>query len=263
MTALSATLLKFQSLQTRLAGVFSGALSGTLNVALPLNCCLCQAPGKAWCDRCLSGLQGLETVRCTGCGLGRGCDCKNHQNNQSGLWLIDRTLVLADYVAPIDRLIADMKFQGKLHLAKALGLQLGKLLETVLQHEGNVDARSCLPVLIPVPLSSTRLRERGFNQTQGIAKAMKSGRTAFAIKTPKSFQLLRTTQKRAQSTLGREARLENLELAYQVKGSPPDWVILVDDVMTTGATLNACATVLRAAGTREIWAIVAARTPRL
>jgi ComF family protein len=166
---------------------------------------------------------------------------------------LDRTLVLADYAAPLDRLITEMKFHGKLHLATALGSQMGQLLNVALQGEQ--------PSItgVPVPMSNRRLRERGFNQTQRIADAMKMQASGLTVQ---PFQMVRKVQKNAQTSLGRQARLENLSHTYEVIGSSPDRVLLIDDVLTTGATLNACAAALKARGAQEVWAIVAARTPR-
>jgi predicted amidophosphoribosyltransferase len=146
-----------------------------------------------------------------------------------------------------------MKFHGKLHLATALGLQMGQLLDVALLQE----QRSITGV--PVPMSNQRLLERGFNQTHRIAAAMQMQATGLMIK---PFQLVRKVQKNAQTSLGRQARLENLSHTYEVIGSTPDRVLLIDDVLTTGATLNACAAALKACGAQEVWAIVAARTPR-
>jgi ComF family protein len=246
MTSFTAQLPEFISLKS-LKSLLGSCVDVAASIALPKACCLCQQLGSHWCEACLNSLRGKKAMRCSGCGLTKACDC------EPTAWLIDRTLVLADYVLPLDRLITDMKFQGKLPIADALGLQMGQLLAAALQQEGLAITG------IPIPLSNKRLRERGFNQAHRIANAMKRHSELLTLR---PFQLIRTTQKMAQSSLGREARLENLSQTYEVVGIPPMRVLLIDDVMTTGATLNTCAAALKAAGTREVWAIVAARTPK-
>ncbi len=246
MTSFTAQLPKFTSLKS-LKSLLESCLDAAASIALPKACCLCQQLGSHWCEPCLNGLRGKRAMRCSGCGLTKACDC------DPKAWLIDRTLVLADYVLPLDRLITEMKFQGKLPIADALGLQMGKLLQATLQTEGLAITG------VPIPLSNKRLRERGFNQAHRIANAMKQHSELLTLR---PFQLIRTKQKTAQSSLGREARLENLSQTYEVVGIPPMRVLLIDDVMTTGATLNSCAAALKTAGTREVWAIVAARTPK-
>jgi ComF family protein len=246
MTSFTAQLPEFISLKS-LKSLLGSCVDVAASIALPKACCLCQQLGSHWCEPCLHSLRGKKAIRCSGCGLKKACDC------EPNAWLIDRTLVLADYVTPIDRLITDMKFQGKLPIADALGLQMGELLQATLQADGLAITG------VPIPLSNKRLRERGFNQAQRIANAMKRHSELLTLR---PFQLQRTTQTKAQSSLGREARLENLNQTYEVVGTPPMRVLLIDDVMTTGATLNACAAALKAAGTQEVWAIVAARTPK-
>lgn len=243
MTLFNAQLPEFRSLKSRL----TSCLDVAIRIALPKTCCLCQQLGSQWCEACLNSLRGKKAMRCSGCGLTKACDC------EPSAWQVDRTLVLADYATPFDRLITDMKFQGKLPVADALGSQMGQLLEAALQQEGLAITG------IPIPLSNKRLRERGFNQAHRIAKAMQRHSGSLTLR---PFQLIRTTQKTPQSALGRKARLENLRQTYEVVGIPPMRVLLIDDVMTTGATLNTCAAALKVAGTQEVWAIVAARTPK-
>ena len=111
-----------------------------------------------------------------------------------------------------------------------------------------------------VPLSRQRLRERGFNQSALIAHAL-------APEKANPHALLRLHDTAAQSGLNRSQRLNNLRNAFMVEPniSPQltgKRVIVVDDVMTTGATLNAIAATLRAAGVEHITAMVIARTER-
>jgi len=115
--------------------------------------------------------------------------------------------------------------------------------------------------LIPVPLHQYRLRERGFNQAELLAdilykKMMATGRTV--VLNRKGLIRVRSTTQQVQ--LGRSERLENMVKAFAWGGGvAPTNVILVDDVYTTGATMQECAKVLRQNGTQWIWAFTLAR----
>jgi predicted amidophosphoribosyltransferase len=108
-----------------------------------------------------------------------------------------------------------------------------------------------------VPLHAGRLAERGFNQSEELA-----ARLARRTGLPLVPGLLRCRDTGHQASLGRRARQGNVEGAFvwAVPAPPPARVLLVDDVLTTGATLAACADALRAAGTREVRAIAIARS---
>lgn len=118
--------------------------------------------------------------------------------------------------------------------------------------------------IVPVPLSARRLRERGFNQAALLAAALARSPAA-----GECAQLLeRTRHTPAQSGLHRELRLRNLRAAFSVPQRHAgkiagQRVVLVDDIMTTGATLDAAAQALRRAGAIHICAMVVARTQRL
>ena len=126
------------------------------------------------------------------------------------------------------------------------------------QSPGLGDLAEKLDLVIPMPLSAQRLRERGYNQSAELARRLAPGRSRHDL-------LLRLRDTPAQSTLPRATRLRNLRGAIAVsplkagllKGRK---LLLVDDVMTTGASLHAAALALRAAGAQEVHAAVFART---
>jgi ComF family protein len=225
-----------------------------LDYVLPKACCLCEALGSSLCQPCRDSIAGNAKIRCVGCGLTKVCDC------HSPYWALDRTYTLISYEAPVDRLIAEMKFQSKQSIGKILGNLMGAEFAASMQQERlQLDSYT----LVPVPLSNKRFLERGFNQARTIAIAFQKqlilampSQTKLQIEQP----LRRSHNSQAQSSLDREQRLVNLQSAYEVVGRPPANVILIDDVMTTGATLNVCAASLKAAGTKNVWAVVAART---
>jgi predicted amidophosphoribosyltransferase len=110
--------------------------------------------------------------------------------------------------------------------------------------------------LVPVPLHPARLRRRGFNQAERLAAAL-AARTCL----PVSDGLARSGSRGTQVGRDRRDRLRGIAGAVHVHGTTPPEAILVDDVITTGATIAACAEALRAAGARRVTAIAYARTP--
>lgn len=111
--------------------------------------------------------------------------------------------------------------------------------------------------VVPVPLHAARLRRRGFNPAAAIARQL--AREAGA---PIAHgALARTRDTPSQTGLGRAARRANVRGAFRARRLDAATVWLVDDVVTTGATLEECARVLRAAGARQVVALCAARTP--
>jgi ComF family protein len=115
-------------------------------------------------------------------------------------------------------------------------------------------------MLLPMPLSSERLQERGFNQALLLAKALAPSKT-------KAGLLLRIRDTPPQSSLSRSARLNNVLQAFameplQQSAVAGKRIVLVDDVMTSGASLSAAAQCLRQAGAAHIMALVFARAER-
>jgi predicted amidophosphoribosyltransferase len=148
------------------------------------------------------------------------------------------------YDGPAADLVKALKFHGAARLA-------GDMAAIIV---ANAPAAMLAGDLVPVPLHPARRRARPFNQSALIAAAI-SGRTGL----PVADCLTRTGSKQTQVGRARAARLTGAG-TIQVAGRAPPSVLLVDDVVTTGATLAACAAALRAAGTRQVGAIAFART---
>jgi ComF family protein len=159
-----------------------------------------------------------------------------------------------DYAFPWDRLIADFKFQGQVQLAAPLS----RLLMQAVQR----DAEALPQWVVPVPLAPQRLAERGFNQAWELAR-----RVAHDLGCKANARLLdRPLLTAHQAELSRAQRLKNLRGAF-VPGTSRRvslqgrHVALVDDVMTSGATLREAAAALRRAGATRVDVWVLARTP--
>jgi ComF family protein len=159
----------------------------------------------------------------------------------------DRTHAALAYAFPIDRMIPRLKYQGQLAIAPALGECLAQAVE----HAPRPDR------LIAMPLHARRIRERGFNHATEIARTV-----AKQLGLPldlASCQRIRNTP--PQMGLKYDARRRNVRGAYacscDVKGQR---IALIDDVMTTGTSLDELAATLKRAGAREVSCWVVART---
>lgn len=163
---------------------------------------------------------------------------------------IERLTVHWVYQDPLDRVVLGLKFRR----LRFLGVQLGAALaERLGRDPPPVDA------VVPVPLHWRRQLERGYNQADEIARAV-----ATALELPRLRALRRRRSTRPQMELPREKRDANLRAAFACRAPQRiagRAILLVDDVLTTGATLDQAARCLLAAGSGPIFAAVVARTP--
>jgi ComF family protein len=151
-------------------------------------------------------------------------------------------VIAAHYESPLKEAIWQLKYGG----ARYLSRQLAELLRDPLS-----DTRA--KAITAVPLHKRREWWRGYNQAELLAKNLKGESL------PYSRILKRVKLGKPQVELGRKERLKNLDGAFKTTATPPSRVLLIDDVATTGATLEACARELRSAGAREVWVAVLAR----
>ena len=151
---------------------------------------------------------------------------------------------------PIRRAMARLKYEGAWRLADPLSEAASPALRLLVELSGAVP-------LVPVPVHRERRRERGYNQAELIARALGS-----AMDVPVLDLLERVRPTTKQHRLDRAARLANLRDAFRVRAavrSVPSALIVVDDIVTTTATLEACASVLRSAGVRDVYGFALAR----
>ena len=158
------------------------------------------------------------------------------------------------YGGAVARAIVRMKYEARPDLARPLGDLLWRALEPYAEALSET-------IVVPVPLHPARLAERGFNQSALLAR-----RVARCLGAPTVARaLMRTRETRQQATLDRAARAENVESAFRVRlrsRIEGRAILLVDDVMTTGATLSACEMALVAAGAGRIERAVLAAAPQ-
>lgn len=164
-----------------------------------------------------------------------------------------RTMAFWRYQFPVDRMISRFKYGGNQVFARPLLTEFASSLQQQL-----ADRLLEQPdLLVPVPLHAARRRQRGFNQAEDIAEAI-----SLHTGIPWSASHLRKTRATlTQGTLDRRQRLRNLRGAFEVTARLPAHVALVDDVMTTGATMNTLASLLRQQGVEKVQVWVLARTP--
>ncbi len=204
-----------------------------LDLVFPPRCPGCRTRGVLLCARCTERcrrLRGdLETVAVRG----------------RGNALLATAVGLYHYDAPLREAIHTFKYRRRRALAGPLG---ALLVEALPGYVGGCEA------VVPVPLHAGRLRERGFNQSALLAAA---AGTALGTQVSDGLRRIRATgQQVGMDRLAREANVRGA-FAWQ-GGSVPGSVLLMDDVLTTGATMRECARALRAAGCREVHAVALA-----
>lgn len=225
-----------------------------LDLFFPKFCLGCSQEGNYLCQDCLSTIDILGYQFCPGCQKkvidGKICQSCKKFIKLNGL----------HFAAPyqnllIKKMINQFKYQP---FIKELKKPLAHLIITHFQLSEKRESDFSDFLLIPVPLEKKRLKWRGFNQAEEIAKEL----TKF-LKIPVInnvlFKIKRTLP---QVELAAEARKENIKGAFLVKNSEKIMrrkILLVDDVYTTGATMNEAAKVLKESGAREVWGIAVAR----
>lgn len=230
---------------------------GWLDWVFPKKCVGCGRWGQYVCNMCEVGLWEEEQV-CPGCGRVSRYGLKHSYCKQKSP-LTGLTCFWA-YEGIARKLITGAKYHFYYDF-------LGELISSSLSLSSRTEFAflkkflAGKPVVVPVPLHPRREKERGFNQAEIIAKL-------FAARYPlllNSYILRRVRDTGKQVGKEREERMENIKNAFEVdlrfknKDLRFKNVLLVDDVWTTGATMNECAKVLKRSGVEEVWGLVLAR----
>ena len=232
-------------LAARSASRFSGRL---LDLVFPTRCAGCGTLGDIWCAACRSQVQPIPQPVCLRCGKpvqqpGRCPACREASFHVSAI------RAAAVYREPVSQAIHEFKYNGR----QDLGQPLGELLA------GYWRGRTVsVDLVVAVPLHQARLKERGFNQSQLLAETL-CRVAGLPLLQPEVLRRERATQQ--QIHLGPEERRQNVSGAFEWAGPPLTGVsvLLIDDVATTGATLEACGEALHAAGATRVWALTVAR----
>ena len=219
--------------------------------APPSRCAVCGAwPAQPLCQACAVQFAG-SSPRCGLCALpldsGTGI-CGACLREPPPL---DACYAAVDYAYPWSTLVARFKFSGEAGWARVLAERMAAI-------PGVSGEIAEADLVLPLPLAPRRLAERGFNQALLLARVLAPARTDARL-------LLRLRETGAQAALDRKARQRNVRHAFGVdplRGNEVAGrrVLLVDDVMTSGASLHAAAEAVRAAGAARVSAVVLART---
>lgn len=215
----------------------------------PTLCVLCGStgqPGRELCRDCERDLPIID-ISCRQCGAplpvpGLCGRCQHHPP------AFAQTVAVFHYLPPLDDLVKRIKFKGDLHLARLLGELMAERLDA---------SNTLLPdVIMPVPLHARRLRERGFNQALELARPI-----AKRLSLPLSWrQVIRIRATDPQSDLPAKLRSKNVKGAFALSSAfRARHVAIMDDVMTTGHTVNELALLLRRNGATYISVWVCAR----
>ena len=223
--------------------------SASLELLFPSRCVGCDREGQLLCQSCRDALPYLPTPHCLRCAqpIDHGNTCQR---------CLDSPLAIDGIYAPLlmEGAVREAVHRLKYNNLRALAPLLGGILAESLRSE-----RVPAQVLVPVPLHRRRERQRGHNQSYLLAR--EAGKRLGIPVAPQALARLENTPPQAKST-GAEERRANVRGAF---GCPhPDEVAgmavaVVDDVCTTGATLEACAVALREAGAASVWGVALAR----
>ena len=229
-----------------MTSIFQAIIRGLLDFIYPPACVLCDRRMENagfFCPDCHGGLLGsMDPSAQSG---------REDFHHLKGEIFFDRVFVGWAYSSEIEELVHRVKYQRGVKLARTLGRMVGEALAPVFRGWEEV-------ILIPVPLHKTRLRERGYNQSDLLCRGVMDVIPA-EIRTD---VLVRSKYTATQTKLNAEEREKNVGDAFAVRrfrGLEGRRVIVVDDVSTTGATLNSCARCLRAAGVQSATGLALAR----
>ncbi len=218
-----------------------------LDLFFPPRCDGCHRTGVWLCDDCLSQVPRLTPPFCERCGdkVESGKLCARCRTSPLHIESI-RSVVYFEGV--LRHAMHQLKYRGRTVLAESLG---GLMADYWTQHPIPID------VVVPVPLHATRLRERGYNQAGLLAREM--ARQAGLTLDERTLVRHRSTV--SQVDLNAEQRRENVHAAFTCSGPALAGmrVLVIDDVCTTGSTLDACAVALKEGGATSVHALTLAR----
>lgn len=241
-----------------------------LDTLFPVSCLSCGQENFWLCEKCFKKISPLLSQTCPYCeresvDSGKICDaCKQSFFTKNKTWPLDNLLVSTKYKEnSLSRLVYSLKY----NFVEELRVPLGKLMVgTIL--------RNSLPLpdlIIPVPLHPRRLRWRGFNQSELLANYISRNMTPGLDIPVASNLIIRKKRTSPQMKIANyQERKENVSGAFSLKnntGIPNErenvlkgkTILLVDDICTTGATMNECAKILKLNGAKKIYGVVIAR----
>ena len=221
---------------------------GLLELVFPARCAGCDRPGTLLCDSCRSEIVRIDVAdACPNCGAPHGRVRCNECNGRPFAFSSARCAALL--APPVSHAVVALKDGGERRYADLLARVLA---------DAAGEWLSEFDVLVPVPAAPAAVRRRGFDHSADIARHL-----ARLTDTPVQA-LLKAAASADQRSLGRRARFANREGAFRIAAGVrmPARIVLIDDVLTTGATLDGAARVLRRSGAEDVRALAVARSYR-
>jgi ComF family protein len=255
--------------------LFRELADSLFSVVFPTRCSICnaevtRADGLGVCRDCWSRIEAWRGISCERCGLPivseRAADSAQVMCGacRTSDFAFDLARSFGIYRGHLRLLILQLKFGRRERLGRRLGVLLGRPWEKLELMVGDEP-----PLIVPVPLFRSRERTRGFNQARLLAEGLRYELSKLGAGKKVRIEtrlLVRTRATLPQAGLKLQARKENVRGAFSVANPEPvqgRQVVLVDDVMTTGATLSACASALKKCGAGRVFALALARaTPQ-
>jgi len=223
-------------------------LNWLLELTFPIRCVSCAKKGKLLCEECEGKFSPLPFFSCLICGkpaLGGFTHpaCADR-------FTPERSLSSFSYRGPARSLVKALKYQGLKRVAEVMA----ELTLEDLSEKGIAFGRSAW--VVPIPLSFWRQNERGFNQAEIFARALAKN---LKLKIRPSL-LKRVKNTSSQTALSKEERSQNVHGAFAVtRRIRKKDILLVDDVLTTGATVREAARILKKKGAKQVWVLTFAR----
>jgi len=218
-----------------------------VDLIFPPRCAGCRSPSQRFCAACQASIELIEEPICERCGYPKphGGDCQQCRNHPYDA--LDEIRSVAFFDGTLQNALHQLKYRRDVALADTLA-QLMKKHFMALAIEATA--------LVPVPLSARRLRERGYNQAALLARGL-----ADLTGAPYQPHLLRRTRHTvSQVGLTASERRDNVQGAFEAsRQAAQRHVLLIDDVCTTGSTLEACAQALKRAGAKSVKALTLGR----
>ncbi len=235
-------------MKNHLSALINSGLWTALDWVFPPECAACGEPGDRLCSNCQGKIHFLPNWREDQEGVQPLVESRDAHGQHFRSASCSESRHLAYYEGVIRECIHSLKY----HENRGLGAFFAKWLARLVDQAGWV-----VDLVMPVPLSEQRFRQRGYNQSSLIARPL-----AFQLGIAYNpYGLRRILDTPSQVGLSAEARRRNVAKAFLAEGTivKGKSVLLVDDVMTTGSTLNACADALVFAGAVEVYAVTIGR----
>ncbi len=236
--------------------LFWGSL---IDIIYPRYCLICsnsinESSFEGACKGCLEKINVNTSPFCSKCGISiksttRAKDSCNECRNKN--YYFDRAMSVCDYKGIVKKCIQLFKYKRKLNI----GLNLSKLMIKFLKEHFNLDD---IDLITAVPLHKSKLRERGFNQAEILAEQIRLN-----LNLPAAFDNLKRIKKTlSQYQLPLVSRQSNISGAFACADEAffrNKSILIIDDIFTTGATLNECSRVLKNAGAKKVYTLTIAR----